>query len=161
MSTVLVCPCHIKHFSVLYSSAFRDVKSYFSWHCHCCNKTGTGWTLQLQGVVAAVDDPLCIGVLQLWYSRLSFIPDPQINKLSGCCGLLQILLCWNGCDCSSVWEIAPVYARWCQSPARSWGAQPGLVDNGRINSSCCVLVHPVTRSDEWKPCPHDSHSTVP
>lgn len=50
-----------------------------------------GWTLQFQGVVAAVNDPLCIGVLQLWHSRLAFIPDPQINKPCGSCDLWQII----------------------------------------------------------------------
>lgn len=68
---------------MLYSSAFRDVKSYFSWSCHCCNiEPGTGLDIAFQGVVAAVNDSLCIGVSQHGYSRLSFIPDPQRNKPS-------------------------------------------------------------------------------
>lgn len=42
-SALLVCPCHSKGISVLYSPAFRDVKSYFSWSCHCYNiEPGTG-----------------------------------------------------------------------------------------------------------------------
>lgn len=41
-----------------------------------------GWILPFQGVQAAVNDSLCIGVSQLGYSRLSFTPNPQRNKSS-------------------------------------------------------------------------------
>lgn len=121
-----------------------------------------GWTLQFQGVVAAVNDPLCTGVLQLWYSRLSFIANPQKNKPSGSCDWLQfrfsvsccsLLLHCNGCDCSSVWEVAPVCSRWCQSPARSWGAAPGLWVTQEQIPPPCVSVHAVTGSDARKCCP--------
>lgn len=112
-----------------------------------------GRTLQFWGVVAALNGPPCTAVSQLWYSTLLFIPDSQTNKPSGSCGLLQIFLCCNGCDCSSVCDMASVCAPWCQNPARSWGAALGLWATEEQIPPPCVSVHPVTGSDAWKPCP--------